>query len=214
MNRRTSSLLAALSTLFVAAAHAQGTPPVVDTTPKLAFGQMMKQGDKMVFSPCRDRSYATVEDISNNQQVSKALNLVGLGAGKKLYVELVGVIENSVLKASELNLARTDGRCQLPGGQDEAWRAAGNEPGWALVAGAGGEQVRLQRQGKPDVSVPYSAFKPEGGVARFEATKDNQKLSLRFENVLCRDTSTDTVFGWTATVNLNGQTFKGCAWQR
>jgi uncharacterized membrane protein len=24
----------------------------------------------------------------------------------------------------------------------------------------------------------------------------------------------DSVFGWTATVNLNGQTLKGCAWQR
>jgi len=24
----------------------------------------------------------------------------------------------------------------------------------------------------------------------------------------------DAVFGWTATVEINGQTLKGCAWQR
>jgi len=213
MNLR-AVLLVTLGSLIACSALAQGQPPAADTTPKLAFGQMMKQGDKMVFSPCRERSYATVEDISANRQVSKALGLVGLDAGKKLYVELVGVIEDSILKASDLNMARTEGRCQLPGGEDEAWRAAGNEPGWSLVAGAGGAQVTLKRHGQPDVSVPYVAFKAEAGVAQYEASKDSQKLSLRFEKAQCRDTMADSVFGWTATVKLNGQTFKGCAWQR
>ncbi|MDD2744768.1 MAG: hypothetical protein PHV02_21105 [Rhodocyclaceae bacterium] len=188
------------------------TPP--DTTPKLALGQMMKSGDKLVFSPCRDRSYATVQDISNDSQVTKALNKIGLAAGKKLYVELVGVLENSILKVSDINLARTEGRCQLPGGKDEVWRAAGNEPGWSLVAGETGVEVTLKRMGKADVSVPYSAFKTEGTMTRFEASKENQKLALRFERKQCFDTMADAVFGWTATVEHNGQVLKGCAWQR
>jgi putative lipoprotein len=212
-----NSRLAFFATLAVVAAttaHAQGTPPVVDTTPKLAFGQMMKSGDKLVFAPCRDRSYATFEDISNGQQVTKALNLVGLDTGKKLYVEVIGILENSLLKASEINMARAEGRCQLPGGQEEVWRAAGNEPGWSLVASPANEMVMLKRQGKPDISVPYAAFKTEAGVAQFEASKDNQKLAVRFEHKQCRDTMADAVYGWTATVNLNGQVLKGCAWQR
>ena len=200
--------------LFAGVASAQTTPPVVDTTPKLAFGQMMKSGDKLVFAPCRDRSYATFEDISNGQQVTKALNQVSLSAGKKLYVEVLGILENSILKASEINMARTEGRCQLPGGQEEVWRAAGNEPGWALVASPANEMVMLKRQGKPDISVPYAAFKTEAGVAQFEASKDNQKLAVRFEHKQCRDTMADAVYGWTATVDLNGQVLKGCAWQR
>jgi putative lipoprotein len=52
-----------LLTLISGVASAQTTPPVVDTTPKLAFGQMMKSGDRLVFAPCRDRSYATFEDV-------------------------------------------------------------------------------------------------------------------------------------------------------
>jgi putative lipoprotein len=208
---RFSALLLAL---VAGAASAQSNPPVVDTTPKLAFGQMMKSGDKLVFAPCRDRSYATFEDVSNGQQVTKALNLVGLDAGKKLYVEVLGILENSLLKASEINMARAEGRCQLPGGQEELWRAAGNEPGWALVASPANEMVMLKRQGKPDVSVPYAAFKTEAGVAQFEASKDNQKLAVRFEHKQCRDTMADIVYGWTATVTLNGQLLKGCAWQR
>jgi putative lipoprotein len=213
MNSRLA-FFATLAVVAATAAHAQGTPPVVDTTPKLAFGQMMKSGDKLVFAPCRDRSYATFEDISNGQQVTKALNLVGLDTGKKLYVEVIGILENSLLKASEINMARAEGRCQLPGGQEEVWRAAGNEPGWALVASPANEMVMLKRQGKPDVSVPYAAFKTEAGVAQFEASKDNQKLAVRFEHKQCRDTMADAVYGWTATVSLNGQVLKGCAWQR
>jgi putative lipoprotein len=208
------AFFATLAVVAATAAHAQGTLPVVDTTPKLAFGQMMKSGDKLVFAPCRDRSYATFEDISNGQQVTKALNLVGLDTGKKLYVEVIGILENSLLKASEINMARAEGRCQLPGGQEEVWRAAGNEPGWALVASPANEMVMLKRQGKPDISVPYAAFKTEAGVAQFEASKDNQKLAVRFEHKQCRDTMADAVYGWTATVSLNGQVLKGCAWQR
>ena len=213
MNPRVA-FFATLAVVAAPAAHAQGKPPVVDTTPKLAFGQMMKSGDKLVFAPCRDRSYATFEDVSNGQQVTKALSQVGLDTGKKLYVEVLGVLENSLLKASEINMARAEGRCQLPGGQEEVWRAAGNEPGWALVASPANEMVMLKRQGKPDVSVPYAAFKTEAGVAQFEASKDNQKLAVRFDHKQCRDTMADAVYGWTATVNLNGQVLKGCAWQR
>ena len=213
MNSRVA-FFATLAVVAATAAHAQGKPPVVDTTPKLAFGQMMKSGDKLVFAPCRDRSYATFEDVSNGQQVTKALSQVGLDTGKKLYVEVLGVLENSLLKASEINMARAEGRCQLPGGQEEVWRAAGNEPGWALVASPANEMVMLKRQGKPDVSVPYAAFKTEAGVAQFEASKDNQKLAVRFDHKQCRDTMADAVYGWTATVNLNGQVLKGCAWRR
>lgn len=212
MNSRLT--FATLAVLVSSSVFAQSAPTVVDTTPKLAFGQMMKSGDKLVFAPCRDRSYATFEDVSNGQQVTKALNLVGLDSGKKLYVEVLGILENSLLKASEINMARSEGRCQLPGGQEEVWRAAGNEPGWSLVASPANETVVLKRLGKPDVSLPYAAFKSESGGAQFEASKDNQKLAVRFEHKQCRDTMADAVYGWTATVNVNGQVLKGCAWQR
>lgn len=209
--KKTISLLALLAGFSVAGANAQEAKPV-DTTPKLTFGQMMKQGDKLVFAPCRDRSYAIVEDVSPDRGVGKALSMVGLDSGKKLYVELVGYIENGMLKASALNMAHTEGRCQLPGGSEESWRAAGKEPGWLLAVG--NEHVVLKREGKPDVILPAAPVKAEGGVASYEVSKDNQKLSLRFEQGLCRDAVADSVFGWRATVTSNGQVLKGCAWQR
>ena len=210
MNFRPS--LAALAALFLATAlHANEAKPV-DGAPKMAYGLMMKQGDRLIFSPCRDRSYANVEDVSADGAVTKVLNSVGLDSGKRLYVELLGVLDNGTLKASAFNMARVEGRCQMPGGKEESWRAAGNDPAWALVAG--GEHVRLQRYGRPDVVLPYAEFRSEGNLSRYDASTDGNKLAVRLEKTLCRDVQANGAFAWTASGEVNGQVLKGCAWQR
>ncbi len=208
---QTLALLTTLFTLTTPGLRAEEAKPV-DTTPKLAYGLLMKQSDKIVFAPCRDKSYAIVDDISPEQSVTASLKSLGMEGGKKFYVEVLGYVEGISLKVSGLNFARVDGRCQKPGGDDEAWRASGYEPGWALAAG--GEQVSIKLQDKSDIHFPYSRFKREGKVARFEAGEGKNKLSLQFDQQVCRDAKSETLFGWTAHLTLNGQTLKGCAWQR
>lgn len=176
--------------------------------PKFAYGLLLQHQDRVVFSPCRDRSYAIMDDVSPDRAVTRALNSIGLAAGKKLYVELMGVVEGGALKASALNLAQVDGRCQLPGTPDEAWRAAGNEPGWVLAAG--GERVVLKRHGQAEVSAPYLAAQQDGKAVVFAA----DRLSVRLENSICQDSTGAAVFGWTASVTVDDQTLQGCAWQR
>jgi putative lipoprotein len=205
------SITALLAILFTCGLYAQDSKPA-DKTPKIASGLLMKQGDKLVFAPCRDRSYSMVDDISPDGMVTRALDSVGLAAGKKLYVELMAVVDGGMVRASGLNLARTEGRCQQPGGNEESWRASGNEPGWLLAIGP--EVVVLKRLGQPDVNVPGAPTVRDGGVVRFEARTEASRLKARFENKVCLDTMADAVFGWTATVEINGQTLKGCAWQR
>lgn len=205
------SIIVLLATFSTFGLQAADNKPQ-DAGPKLAYGQLMKYNDKLVFSPCRDPSYSTMEDISQGGAVTKALNSVGLDTGKKLYVELLAVIEGGIMKVSAVNQARTEGHCQLPGANRESWRAAGNEPGWLLAIG--NEFVALKRQDKPDVMTPYAAPTSEGGVTKFNIVTEATRMTMRFENVLCRDTMADSIFGWTATVEVNGQTLKGCAWQR
>lgn len=183
--------------------------PKPDATPRLAYGFLLKHGGKLVFAPCRDRSYALVEDVSVDRQVTRGLEMAGVADGRKYYVELLGVVDGNALRASELNMARAEGRCQKPGGTDEAWLASGNEPGWALAAG--GEKVTLQRQGGKEISVPYQVFERQGAVAQFSGQSVDGRLEVRFEHKLCRDTMADAVFGWTATVRVDGQTLQGCA---
>ena len=63
--------------LFAGVLHAQPVNPAsaanpllapkpVDTTPRLAYGLMMKQGEKTIFAPCRDQSYALMQDVSTD----------------------------------------------------------------------------------------------------------------------------------------------------
>lgn len=205
--KHTLALLPLVAVFFSHGLFAQESK-AADTKPKLAYGLMIQQGEKVVFSPCRDRSYLNVEDISTDRFVTKALNSVGLNSGKKVYVELVAILEGGMLKASGINMAQTEGRCQLPGTAEETWRASGNEPGWVLHAG--GDQVTLKQPGKPDVSAAYTPFKQEGKLATFDAGK----LNVRLENIPCSDPLAKAVFGWAATVTANGQVLKGCAWAR
>ena len=205
-------VLAAVVAAFLASApHAEPVKPG-DSTPRLARGQMMKQGDKLIFSPCRDRSYVMLEDVSPDREVTRALDSVGLESGKKLYVELLAVVDGGMIRVSDLNQARTEGRCQQPGGKEESWRAAGNEPGWLLAAGD--EAVALKRPGAADLRLPFKVSGNEGGATRIEATGEGNHLAVAFEKRVCHDRMADSVFGWTATVNVNGETLKGCAWQR
>ena len=205
------SIVALLATLFACGLQAQGSKPA-DSTPKIASGLLMKQGGKLVFAPCRDRSYAMVDDISPEGMVTAALDSIGLAAGKKLYVELMAVVDGGMVRASGLNLARSEGRCQQPGGNVESWRAAGNEPSWLLAVGP--EVVVLKRLDLPDVNFPATPITSDQGVTRFEARTGAARLAARFEHKVCRDTMADAVYGWTASVEVNGQALKGCAWQR
>lgn len=207
--RRTFAALAV--TLLATALHAEETR-LLNSLPKMVYGMLRQQGDRLMFAPCHKRSTAIVEDVSVDGSVISILNSVGLAAGKRLYVELLGVFDNGTLKASAVNMARVEGRCQMQGSKAESWRAAGNDPAWALVAG--GEFVQLRRYGNPEVVLPYKEFRTEGKVTRYDGANESYKLSVRLDRLLCRDADMKGVFAWTATLDLNGQVLKGCAWTR
>lgn len=183
-----------------------------DTTPRLAYGQVIKYGDRIMFAPCRDRSFIQIEDVSEGLQVLQALNAVGLSAGRKLYVEAYGYVEGVSLRLSRVNLAHAEGRCQVPGSDGETWRASGNEPGWVLAVG--GEWIQLKRLGEPEVAFKTVPARQAAGVTEIVAEQDGHALNVRFEAGQCRDTMADAVFGWSATVTLDGKTLRGCAWER
>lgn len=205
-------LIACCLGLNLLPAAAQVSEDAEKAVPRLALGVMMKQGEKLVFSPCRDRSYALVEDVSPDASVLRGLREVGLDAGKKLYVELLGVMDGINLKASALNLARTEGRCQQPGGADETWRAAGYGPGWLLVAG--GERLSLRREGQADLILPYREPEPAGTGVAYQVADADHRVAMEFTAGQCGDPQGQSVFGWQARVTVDGETLHGCAWRR
>ncbi len=203
----------ALSLLVAATLVAGAAEPPAPAGPRLAAGLLMKQEGRIVFAPCRDRSYALVDDISTGGSVSAALESLGLNQGKKLYVELWGSLEGPSLKVTALNLARADGRCQPSGGPDEAWRASGAEPAaWSLAAGGG--HLLLKRAGRPEQRLAFAGSRDEANLSRYETSAGEPSVHWSFERNACRDKGGEVVTGWTASISVAGETLKGCAWQR
>lgn len=186
--------------------------PAPPAQPRLAYGQMARMGDKLVFAPCRDRSYIMMEDVSPEGALTRSLEQIGLAEGKKLYVELWAVLEGGALRASALNMAQQEGRCQQPGLGEETWRATGNAPGWLLALGT--EKAVLKRAEQPDVVLPMATVDASGGGAQMVASSAEHRLSLKFEPALCHDTARAAIYGWLAQVTVDGQVLAGCAWQR
>lgn len=182
--------------------------------PKLARGLLMKQGGKLVLAPCRDRSYAFVEDVSAGQAVTGALRRLGLDEGKKLYVELWTTIEGVILRADEVNFARTEGRCQPPATEQEAWQAAGQTPQpWNLSAGGG--KLVVYRTAQPELKADYTSLVDNGNVVKVDLAESTKGMTLEFTRGLCYEPSGQAVFGWSASLQQpGGESLKGCAWQR
>ena len=78
----------------------------------------------------------------------------------------------------------------------------------------GAEFVQGQTRGKARGRGAGGAADARTRSRNLRGEQDNQSVSLRFERQLCYDTMADAVFGWTASVTANGETLKGCAWQR
>ena len=76
------SIIALLAVVCASGLQAQDSKPA-DSTPKLATGLLMKQGDKLVFAPCRDRSYAMVDDVSPGRAVPPASRIIGLSESSR-----------------------------------------------------------------------------------------------------------------------------------
>jgi putative lipoprotein len=186
----------------------------VETKPaeeQIARGFVMQHDGRMIFTPCRDRSYATVDDLSPNRAVTASLQELGLGAGKTLYVEFIGKSDHGTLSVSVVNFARTETRCQLGGGSDELWRAAGSNPTWTLVAGAG--HLWLQREGKPEMKLSYAEIRTQDTTTQI-LTPERVGAEWRFQRQACQDQGAAMLFGWKAELTIDGTLLKGCAWQR
>ena len=212
-----SCLLCALvAPLSMAAEEAGDTPSVqpavpVPAVPKLAKGLLMQYGERLIFTPCRDRSYHDLKDISSQGVLRQELNVLGLAPTQALYVEFLATLEGPNLMASGLNMARRDTRCYDAGIPNETWRALGQDGSWSFVLAQG--MLRFERQGKPLQEFPETrvSARDEGFDLQSPAFSGE---TWAIEPGYCRTPQQDVVFGWRVNLNLAGEKLSGCAWLR
>ena len=182
-----------------------------DNEEKIAKGLLLQHEGRMIFSPCRHRSYYQLEDLSPNRGLTAQLTELGLADGKSLYVELQGALDDNRLRARNLNLARTESRCHEAGGPDELWRAAGQNAPWRFVAIAG--ELLLTRPGMPELKLAYTKVKSEDDRVEL-VTPEKTEAVWRLRRQYCQDKTAGMLFGWRAEIKVDGEVLQGCAWQR
>lgn len=89
------------------------------------------------------------------------------------------------------------------------FRALGNEPGWLLELSA--DEARLLTDyGQVRTVTPLPAAERVGPGVSYRIETEATDLNLHFEPERCQDSMSGEAFGWTALVDLNGESFVGC----
>lgn len=176
---------------------------------QIARGLLMQHGEKLIFSPCRERTYVEVNDVSNDGIVSQALTKLGLSEKSPLYVEFVGQVDGGRLKASFVNFASTQARCQSSTASDEKWRGFGTAPNWSLSIGE--HFAALSREGAPKQTLGEITPSIEGEMVRFQLPEAQGQWIFR--RGLCQQGEGTMLFGWVAELQQRTGTLRGCAWR-
>lgn len=187
---------------------------------KISRGLLMQYNGKMIFSPCRERTYVDLVDQTPNQILTRQLQQLGLSQGKPLYVEFFGTpAENTQLKASWLNFAHTTARCQPAANLEEQWRAISgtdlpsNQGEWLLRVTD--QAAHLLQSPNPDyVDSPYAPIVRATGAVDLELREQASGNRWEFRHALCRGKDREMLFGWSATLKNGAATvLQGCGWQ-
>ena len=90
-----------------------------------------------------------------------------------------------------------------------AFRAIGQEPGWLLEITNGEELLIKTNYGQDKQTFPYVEPREDKAARKtlFQLNGDN---SVLIEGKSCTDSMSGEAFETTVTVNLDGQTYKGC----
>ncbi|MGE5469373.1 MAG: hypothetical protein ACM3X0_01110 [Bacteroidota bacterium] len=188
--------------------HAAETPAA--PAEQVARGLLMQHDGKMIFAPCRERTYVQVEDVSSGGQVGEALLKLGLAENKPLYVEFIGQADADKLKAAWINFAHTEARCQATANLEEQWRAVGQDPHWSLRVGQ--NKLKLEEAGKANVEQNDIEVRTEDGQVRI-AVGNDRVAEWHIRRQWCHGRDTDTLFGWRADLQGPSGQLHGCAWQ-
>jgi len=204
------TLIAAALLAILGIAHAESPPDAPD---KVARGLLLQHQERLIFSPCRDRSYTNVVDASTAGEVTAALRQFGLNDGKPLYIEVFGKAESGILRIDELNMARGDARCYAPRRSTGEWRAGGGDS-WSLTLFEG--TATLQRAGQENITGSYEETLKTPMQSEIRVSSTSTTTNIRITRQNCRDTSDgdDRLYAWHAEVTTTTGKLKGCAWRQ
>lgn len=180
-------------------------------------GELSRQGNGLVFTPCNEQRRFSIEDSGNTGLVRDAAELFKDG-GKTLFADLGGSFSGSTASGTDgtLDVSRVyrlqhEGHgCDDPNFKRTIVHAGGNEPGWSVMVNAQG--LLLERPGQPQQVLPYVVESLPDGSSSYSSEADGKKLELWVAPERCVNSMSGALSHLSAELRLNDEALRGCAW--
>lgn len=168
----------------------------------------------LLFTPCDSSRTFKVTD---NGATGIAQEAAALGDGSAaLFADVRGRFDGNTVEGSagDLNLQtlyrveRASGGCKDPNFKLSGFYAQGHGPEWAVRVSPNG--MKVQREGQPDLAVPYMQEQIPGGGTSLSSEANHQRIELWIAPQRCVDASRVTFLS--AELRLGDQVQRGCAY--
>ena len=179
-------------------------------------GELVSTNGQLVFQPCVGQQRYVVRDSANTTLVQDAADMPS--AAGKLFADIRGSFiaskaantDGEVELQQLYRLERSNSACKDPNFKQLTVYASGNGPAWEVQAGAKG--MVLQREGQPQLALPY--VEEQAGDGRFSLSTEanNQRIELWVAPQRCTDNVNGSVQHLAAELRINGQVQRGCGY--
>ena len=163
------------------------------------------------FNPCRTGERFALVDATPGQALEAAYRALARRRGRAIFVEFAGQRTANGITATRFERALTDG----PGCREELQavrlRAYGFNPFIQVEVRATTVLLRLRPASAP-VAYAGATLRVDGGEARLEAASAASVLHLRVRAKPCRETLSNGLFSYEATVDVGGVLYAACAY--
>ena len=196
--------------------------PAIDKTPQTFKGLFGNDKGTNAFRDCDDtgKTYWVSNSDSISQEYKKATKFLTY-QGETVYAEVKGYLagkstsQSAVGYDNELIITSVDileQKNYKTFCYDFEFIALGNEPFWSIDIIPTEQKIVLKNVASDKVYVfPYRPANVVGIVHRFEAKTRNDTLVILIKKEKCSDGMSDRSYNFSAEIEINGETLKGCA---
>lgn len=182
---------------------------VVATRGTRLRGQMVMGKDGFGFTPCGE-SAQRIASFDPATQVFVDRFLTG-GAHEFFIDAWAAQRADGALEINRIERVGGDARdCTELGLAGVVFKAHGNEPFWGLTLSS--DTLVLERPGVAALTARIEGSDNDAGARRIHAGSADGKIEVRLQRIPCSDGMSDALYAWTAQVQVNGQTLKGCGY--
>ncbi|GEA61286.1 COG3650 family protein [Vibrio comitans] len=177
----------------------------------LLRGQIVVGHESRTIQPCNSN---TTYWLNLPESVRNIAESMVTKPYQPMYAEVFGYFEpattgfaeefGSQFIVTEFNIitAENPNRCNQP---TRDARAFGNEPSWS--ASITDNAITLMQLGKETLVLPVVNLEQDTEGTRYDLTQGRLEIS----NKVCRDTMSDSIYGWSAQLTTKDQTYVGCS---